>query len=134
MSVNFIIGDFISQWRVANLTRVKFATFHLNVRSILPIIHILYSNGVIRSYKYLGNNSVKVYFKYYQNILSAYKLNIISTPGHRVYWTLKELSNHFNQHHICGFYIISTKYGLKTSTDCLLHSHIGGEVLLKVEI
>jgi ribosomal protein S8 len=134
MSVNFIIGDFISQWRVANLTRVKFAIFNLNVTSILPIIHILYLNGVIRSYKYLTNKSVKVYFKYYQNTLSAYKIRIISTPGNRVYWTLKQLSKHFNQHHICGFYIISTKYGLKTSTDCLFHSHIGGEVLIKVEI
>jgi len=134
MAANFIIGDFISQWRVANLTRVKFATFHLNATSILPIIHILYLNGVIRSYQYLTSDRVKVYFKYYQNILSAYKINVISTPGNRVYWTLKQLSKHFNQHNICGFYIISTKYGLKTSTDCLFYSHIGGEVLIKIEI
>jgi len=134
MSVNFILGDFISQWRVANLTRVKFAIFYLNVTSILPIIHLLYLNGVIRSYKYLTSNSVKVYFKYYQNILSAYKITIISTPGNRVFWTLKQLSQHFNQHHICGFYILSTKYGLKTSTECLFNSHIGGEILVKIEI
>jgi ribosomal protein S8 len=134
MSVNFTLGDFISQWRVANLTRVKFAIFYLNVTSILPIIHLLYLNGIIRSYKYLTSNSVKVYFKYYQNILSAYKIRIISTPGNRVFWTLKQLSQHFNQHHICGFYIVSTKYGLKTSTDCLFNSHIGGEILVKVEI
>lgn len=136
MSVNFVLGDFVSQWRVARISRLKFATLHVNASCVLPMVNILYKNGIIRSYAY-SDKGIVIYFKYYNvdiNTRSSYKLTIISTPGNRVYWTLKELSNYWNQHNVRSFYILSTKYGLKTNIDCLFYSRIGGEVLLKIEV
>jgi len=134
MSVNFILGDFVSQWRVAKLSFVKFAILRYNSTMILPVIKILYDNGIIRGFKISDNNKIIIYFKYYQNNICYYNIKIISTPGHRIRWSLSQLSLHYNQNSFSGFYIISTKYGLKTSTDCLFNSRIGGEVLLKVEL
>jgi len=134
-SVNYQIGDFISRWRVAKLKYFKIVEFENNVNVILPIIKILYDNGIIRSFTVnMKRNVIIVYLKYSHNILASYELTIVSTPGHRVFWSLRNLSLNYNRHNFRGFYIISTKFGLKTSTDCLFNSHIGGEVLLKVEV
>ena len=33
-----------------------------------------------------------------------------------------------------GMYVVSTPKGLLTSTECLLSSHISGEILLKLKV
>lgn len=134
MSTNFALADFISQWRVIQASHLKMAVFKCDAWIIFPLVKLLYENGIIRSFTCLGNNTIIIYFKYYQGGFNYYKLKIISTRGHRVNWSLEQLSKHYNKYNFSGFYIISTKYGLKTSTDCLFNSRLGGEVVIKVEV
>ena len=47
---------------------------------------------------------------------------------------LNKLTQKFNTSNFSGFYIISSQQGLVTSHYSLLHGHVGGEVLIKVEI
>lgn len=47
---------------------------------------------------------------------------------------VNKLSKQFHNSNFSGFYIISTQQGLVTSNYCLLSGHIGGEVLIKIEI
>lgn len=62
------------------------------------------------------------------------KLEVISKPSKRVFFTLNHLSYKCRYNSFCGFYVISTPKGLFTSNDCLLGLNVCGEVILKVEV
>lgn len=47
---------------------------------------------------------------------------------------LNQLSKTFSNSNFSGFYIVSTAKGLVTTNYCLLNGHVGGEVLIKVEL
>ena len=76
MSVNFALGDFVSQWRVATSRYLKYAIFKVEASVVIPILEILYINGVIKSFRILTLGRVLIYFKYSKNILSRYYLII----------------------------------------------------------
>jgi len=114
------------------LKRLRFLNIDNNIAS-LNLLKILYKNGVIRSYRILNQNKISVYFKY-NTCNIAFKLSIMSKPGHRIYWTMSNLVKNYNNNNFSGFYIISTNKGLYTSDVCLLQGYIGGEILFKVSI
>lgn len=145
MSVNFVVSDFISRIKVAQ-TR-KFLSVRVIYSSFtLELLNILWEQGCIRSYAcyyFKGFFVVEVKLKYSQNYSVIKNFNIISRPGLRVYWTLKEFFYNFFKVAFQGFYIISTVYGLKTSNDSTLLKYfiesknkylflLGGEVVAKV--
>ena len=129
---NFSLGDFVSRLEVAYRGHLRSIRV-LRVNFILDVLHILYKNGLIRGF-FVSMDYVEVFLKYYQNRVVFYKIELVSRPGRKVYWSLDKLSNRYNNNSFSGFYIISTSFGLVTSNDCLLGRHIGGEVLLKVSV
>jgi ribosomal protein S8 len=97
----------------------------------IEIISLLYKLGIIRGFS-LSDEKINVFYKYYLSSTTFYKVEVVSTPGHKVYWRLGFLSKKYKKSSFAGFYIISTPFGLLTSTECLLYKRISGEVILKV--
>jgi len=129
---NHIVSNLICKINNGSKRRLRFIIINYN-KKILDFLEILYINGVIRSYRIIDVNKIRIYLKY--NIRSErIKLSIISTPGNKIYWSLNKLSQYYNKNNFAGFYIISTIKGLRTSDYCLINKMIGGEILIKVEI
>jgi ribosomal protein S8 len=102
---------------------------------ILEILGLLHKEGFIRGFIVLRNeDSILIYLKYNKNKPCYYDIYLISKPGKRVYWSLNLMSLNYSANTFGGFYVVSTSRGLLTSTDCLLHQNISGEVLLKVKV
>ena len=129
---NHLISNFVTKLNYGAHKRLRFLNIEYNKTS-LELLKILYKNGAIRSYRILNENKVSIYFKYYSSNI-ALKITHVSTPGNRIYWSLSNLTTHYNNHNFSGFFIISTQKGLFTSDICLLEGFLGGEILLKVEI
>jgi len=129
---NYIIADFVCRLNVALKGHLKSINVP-NYKIIIELLTILYKNGLILNF-FIRLKTIKVFFKFYQNRVVFYSIKVISTPGHRVRWSLNKLSLNYNAHAFGGFYIISTSKGLITSNDCLLGSRISGEILLKIYV
>lgn len=129
---NHIISNLICKINNGSMRRLRFIIIDYNSK-ILDILDILYTNGVIRSYRIIDMNKVRIYLKY--NVRSyRIKLSVVSTPGNKIYWSLNKLSQYYNKNNFSGFYIISTIKGLRTSDYCLINKMMGGEIILKIEI
>lgn len=129
---NHLISNLVSKLNYGSHKRLRFLNIESN-KTTLELLKILYKNGAIRSYRILTEYKVSIYFKYYSSN-SVLKISHVSTPGNRVYWTINNLTRHYNNNNFSGFFIISTQKGLYTSDVCLLEGFIGGEIILKVEI
>jgi len=128
---NHLISNLISKINYGSRKRLRFIKVGLN-STTLELLNILYTNGVIRSYR-VEHDDIYIYYKYYLCQI-AVRLTIISKPGNRIYWTLNKLSTKFNNNSFSGFYIISTQKGLHTSDFCLTRGITGGEILIKVSV
>ena len=129
---NHIISNLVCKINNGSRRRLRFIIINYNIK-ILDILNILYINGIIRSYRIVDVNKIRIYLKY--NIRSyRIKLSVISTPGNKIHWSLNKLSEYYNKNNFSGFFIISTIKGLRTSDYCLINKMIGGEILIKVEI
>lgn len=62
LNVNHIISYFISRLTVGLLRKLRYIKV-VKTGIILRLLRILYSHGVIRTYK-VTNNHISVYFKY----------------------------------------------------------------------
>jgi small subunit ribosomal protein S8 len=130
---NYILSDMVSRLKVA--TRNHFVSVKVKYTVLcLNVLNLLYKNGFIYNIKIVDNDQLIIFLKYYQNRPVFYSIDIISTPGKRVFWTLGKLSLKYSKLNFSGFYIISTSKGLVTSNDCLLGQSISGEVLLKINV
>jgi small subunit ribosomal protein S8 len=130
---NYNLAVFVVTLKVASKSHLKSIKIKKTTLNLL-LLEILYKNGVIRGFSIANDFEVLIYLKYYQNRPVVFDINLISTPGKRVYWSLGKLSLVYNAHSFSGFYIISTPIGLVTSNDCLLGGHLAGEILLKVSM
>lgn len=129
---NHSISNLISKMNYGVQKRLRFLNIQMD-RITLKLLHILYVNGVIRSYRILDDRRVSVYFKYF-SCNKVFKISIVSKPGNRIHWSLNKLLKNYNKNNFSGFYIISTQKGLSTSNKCILEDHISGEILLKIEV
>jgi ribosomal protein S8 len=80
---NYIIGDLISRLKVGSkghLVSVKV----LNSKISIKILDLFYENGLIRGYK-ININCIMVFLKYYKNRPVFFDVQLISTPGKKVY-------------------------------------------------
>lgn len=128
---NYLLGYLVSRINFGTIRKLRFIKVKLN-KTILEILKILYKYGVIRTFIVRGDK-ILIYNKYYLS-KSAVKLSLVSKPGNRIYLPLSQLAIKYNDNNFSGFYIISTQKGLCTSDYCLLHGHISGEILIKVEV
>jgi ribosomal protein S8 len=80
---NHIVSNLICKINNGSKRRLRFIIINYN-KKILDFLEILYINGVIRSYRIIDVNKIRIYLKY--NIRSErIKLSIISTPGNKIY-------------------------------------------------
>lgn len=130
-SSNSLLSSFIAQLNLGSSRRLRYITVNYS-KIIIRITKLLYKEGVIRLYL-LKDTKIFIYFKYFKGC-NLFKFKVISRPGKRVYWSLRNLSLKYNKENFSGFFILSTPLGLLTSNECLLHKHVSGEVLFRIYI
>ena len=109
----------------------------------LKILSLLLEQGCLRSFYVDKNESIKskifikVYLKYFAGQSVLKKIKLISKPSLRVYWNFSTLANNFHRNNFQGFYVVSNKKGIYTSTEILLLSSYlkrgSGEIILKID-
>lgn len=112
---------------------------NLNIR----IIELLLKYNCIASFTVDAcRNSRRLRIKitplYILNAPLVRRIELISKPGHRVYWSAAELASNFARANFQGFYIISTPSGICSSNELIaakvLEKPISGEILLKINL
>ena len=130
----YTLADVVSRLRVASAQHLKSIKV-IKTKFSLELLHKFYEIGFIRGfYVFEKDDIVLVYLKYYKNKSGFYKIELVSTPGRRVYWSLNFLSNKYAREGLGGYYIVSTPQGLKTCSECLLNKYVSGEVILKLKV
>lgn len=95
-----------------------------------PFLNILWDEGYILGYKIYQNNpnTIKIFLKYNQEKSVINSLKLVSKPGHRIYYSAKQIWKiNSNKIHI----IFTTNKGLLTITNCK-RLKIGGEPLVVI--
>lgn len=80
---NYILSDLISKINVA----IKSHLISIKIPKscyLLQILEILYKNGLLAGIK-IENDVIDVLFKYYQNKSVFYSIEVVSTPGNRIF-------------------------------------------------
>jgi small subunit ribosomal protein S8 len=93
-------------------------------------LNILWNEGYILGYKTQKNNSntIKIFLKYNQGKPVINSLKLISKPGHKIYYSVKQIWKiNSNQ----TFIIFTTNKNLLSATDCK-KLKIGGEPLVSI--
>lgn len=91
-------------------------------------LNILWDEGYILGYKNYQNNSntIKIFLKYNQGKPVINSLKLASKPGHRIYYSVKQIWK-INSNKT--FIIFTTNKGLLTIVDCK-KLKVGGEPLV----
>ena len=132
LKFNYHLATLVALLNLGILRKLRYTKIphtHVNLR----IIKILYKMGILRTFIIKGD-VLWVYFKYNKGQSIVRKFSLISTPGKRCYWSLRELCLYTSKHNFAGFFILSTPKGLVTSNYALLTGHTSGEVLMKIEL
>ena len=112
MSLIFI--QFLNKLKNTYLKKKPFFLSFYN-NSILLLIKILYSEGLIQSFKILFDNTVKVYLRYYNNLNPFETLKILSKSSSNTFLKYSDLCRLYNRN---KFVLISTDKGFKTFIEC----------------
>ena len=93
-------------------------------------LNILWDEGYILGYKTQKNdsNTIKIFLKYNQGKPVINSLKLVSKPGHRIYYSVKQIWK-INSNRT--FIIFTTNQGLLTSSDCK-KLRTGGEPLVSI--
>ncbi len=132
MSNLFKIGIFVTEMNNAlnrRLTHVKVS----RSKMVINFLEVLNDEGLIRYFTFIDQNKILVGLKYYNTKRLPSEIKIISKPSRRIY---SRRNNIFLEilpgHKTSGFYIMTTPFGVTTSTDAILYKWYTGEVLLWV--
>lgn len=125
------LGDMLTRIRNAAMrNKSKVSTPASKLRK--HVLDVLESEGYIRGYaevEYTGGKSeIEVELKYHEGRPVIQKLERVSTPGRRVYSSVRELPSFYNG---LGVSILSTPKGVMSDTQAR-DQNVGGEVLCKV--
>lgn len=101
-----------------------------NSKICINILKILYQLGYIRGFVIKNKKTVLILLKYKNNKPAIKNINVISTPGRRVYLGYRNLKSELGKKD-SGFFIVSSSKGIITDEESLMFN-VGGEVLLKV--
>jgi small subunit ribosomal protein S8 len=126
------IGDLLTRIRNGQLrgtAKIKSPNSRLRVR----LLDVLQQEGYIRGYaevefKDTGRKELEIELKYHEGRPVIRELKRVSTPGRRVYASVKEMKPHRQG---LGVSIISTPQGVMTDSTAR-EKNVGGEVLCQV--
>jgi len=132
MAISDPIGDLLARIRNGQLrgtAKIKSPNSQLRVR----LLDVLQQEGYIRGYtevefKETGRKELEIELKYHEGRPAIRELKRISTPGRRVYTSVKELKPHRQG---LGVSIVSTPQGVMTDSTAR-EKNVGGEVLCQV--
>jgi len=131
MAITDPIGDLLSRIRngqLRGLAKIKSPNSRLRAR----LLDVLQAEGYIRGYAEVefktGARELEIELKYHEGHPVIRELKRVSTPGRRVYASVKELKPHRQG---LGVSIVSTPQGLMTDTTAR-EKNVGGEVLCQV--
>ncbi len=132
MAITDPIGDLLARIRNGQLrgtTKIKSPNSRLRVR----LLDVLQQEGYIRGYaevefKDTGRKELEIELKYHDGRPVIRELKRVSTPGRRVYASVKDLKPHRQG---LGVSIVSTPQGVMTD-QVAREKNVGGEVLCQV--
>jgi small subunit ribosomal protein S8 len=131
MAITDPIGDLLSRIRngqLRGLAKIKSPNSRLRAR----LLDVLQAEGFIRGYAEVefktGMRELEIELKYHEGSPVIRELKRVSTPGRRVYASVKDLKPHRQG---LGVSIVSTPQGVMTDTAAR-EKNVGGEVLCQV--
>jgi small subunit ribosomal protein S8 len=131
MSINDPLGDMLSRIRNAQMrhkTKVKTPASKLRER----VLDVLAEEGYIRGYARVdytgGKSEFEIELKYFDGEPVIKDIKRVSTPGRRVYSSVKDLPTVANG---LGVAILSTPKGVMSDSRAR-NEHVGGEILCNV--
>jgi small subunit ribosomal protein S8 len=132
MAISDPIGDLLARIRNGQLrgtAKIKSPNSQLRIR----LLDVLQQEGYIRGYtevefKDTGRKELEIELKYHEGRPAIRELKRVSTPGRRVYTSVKELKPHRQG---LGVSIVSTPQGVMTDSTAR-EKNVGGEVLCQV--
>jgi small subunit ribosomal protein S8 len=131
MAITDPIGDLLSRIRngqLRGLAKIKSPNSRLRAR----LLDVLQAEGFIRGYAEVefktGMREIEIELKYHEGHPVIRELKRVSTPGRRVYASVKDLKPHRQG---LGVSIVSTPQGVMTDTAAR-EKNVGGEVLCQV--
>ncbi|HEX4159143.1 MAG TPA: 30S ribosomal protein S8 [Rhizomicrobium sp.] len=131
MAITDPIGDLLTRIRngqLRGMAKVKSP----NSRQRVRVLDVLQSEGFIRGYAEVefkdGQRELEIELKYHEGRPVIRELKRISTPGRRVYASVRDLRPHRSG---LGVSIVSTPQGVMTDTSAR-EKNVGGEVLCHV--
>ncbi len=131
MAITDPIGDLLTRIRNGQI-RGKSKVTSPNSRLRTSLLDVLQSEGFIRGYAEVefkdGLKQLEIELKYHEGRPVIRELKRVSTPGRRVYASVKELKPHRQG---LGVSIVSTPQGVMTDTAAR-EKNVGGEVLCQV--
>jgi len=131
MAISDPIGDLLSRIRNGQI-RGKAKVTSPNSRLRTSLLDVLQSEGFIRGYAEVefkdGLKELEIELKYHEGRPVIRELKRVSTPGRRVYASVRELKPHRQG---LGVSIVSTPQGVMTDSAAR-EKNVGGEVLCQV--
>jgi len=131
MAITDPIGDLLTRIRNGQL-RGKAKVQSPNSRQRVRVLEVLQAEGFIRGYaevEFKGDRrELEIELKYHEGRPVIRELTRISTPGRRVYASVRELRPHRSG---LGLSIVSTPQGVMTDTNAR-EKNVGGEVICRV--
>ncbi|GAA0557492.1 30S ribosomal protein S8 [Rhizomicrobium electricum] len=131
MAISDPIGDLLTRIRNGQI-RGKSKVTSPNSRLRTNLLDVLQAEGFIRGYAEVefkdGLKQLEIELKYHEGRPVIRELKRVSTPGRRVYASVKELKPHRQG---LGVSIVSTPQGVMTDSAAR-EKNVGGEVLCQV--
>ncbi len=131
MSMNDPLGDMLTRIRNAQL-RGKSTVRTPASKLRAWVLDVLKDEGYIRGYEAVtgadGHPALEISLKYYEGAPVIRELKRVSTPGRRVYASVKEIPSVRNG---LGLSIVSTPKGVMSDANAR-NANVGGEVLCTV--
>lgn len=101
-----------------------------NTKFIANILQILTKLGFLNGFVIKDQKQILVLLKYKGKGSSINKVNVLSRPGKRLYYKVKDIKVKMKRKGL-GHYVLTTNLGVLTDEQSN-SSRLGGEVLLKI--
>jgi small subunit ribosomal protein S8 len=131
MAITDPIGDLLTRIRngqMRGMAKIKSP----NSRQRVRVLDVLQAEGYIRGYAEVefkdGQRELEIELKYHEGRPVIRELKRVSTPGRRVYASVRDLRPHRSG---LGLSIVSTPQGVMTDTNAR-EKNVGGEVICRV--
>ena len=131
MSMSDTLGDMLT--RIRNAQRAKKSEVVSPASRLREsVLEVLKKEGYIEGYERVnvkpGIDELHIKLKYHEGTSVITEIYRVSTPGRRVYSSVKDLPRVYNG---LGISIISTPSGVMSDHDAR-KAHVGGEILCQV--